>query len=184
MRIARLTLPLLALALALAACNGQDAPATDAATASTPAAESPATAAGPETQEAAPAADTAGFELTMDGVDRWLAATRNIAGLVKQDPALEDATAMDASEGTDAYVARLDSLPKVVAAIRDAGLSTRDYAMTSEAVTGALFAVGMLEAGAIKELPPELKDNQHVRFVQEHKDEIGAKIKAMQADAG
>lgn len=180
MRIARLTLPLLA--LALAACGGQDAPSTDAAT--TPAVDAPTAAAGAGTQEAAPASDTASFELTMDGVDRWLEATRNIAGLVKQDPALEDATAMDANEGTDAFVARLDSLPQVAAAIREAGLSTRDYAMTSEAVTGALFAVGMLEAGAIKELPPELKDNQHVRFVQEHKDEINAKIQAMQADAG
>ncbi|HVI25947.1 MAG TPA: hypothetical protein VM576_07110 [Xanthomonadaceae bacterium] len=182
MRIARLASPLLA--LALAACNGQDAPSTDPAAATTPAVEAPAAAAETEQKEAAPASDTASFELTMDGVDRWLEATRNIADLVKQDPALEDATAMDASESTDAYVARLDSLPKVVAAIDEAGLSTRDYAMTSEAVTGALFAVGMLEAGAIKELPPELKDNQHVRFVQEHKDEIGAKIKAMQADAG
>ena len=183
MRIARRTLPLLALALVLAACHGRDAPATDAATAA-PAAEVPTAATVTEAPETAPAADTASFELTMDGVDRWLAATRDIAELVKQDPALEDATAMDANEGTDAFVARLDSLPKVAAAIRGAGLSTRDYAMTSEAVTGALFAVGMLEAGAIKELPPELKDNQHVRFVQEHKDEIGAKIKAMQADAG
>jgi hypothetical protein len=164
MRIAPFTLPLHS--LSLAACNGQDAPSTDAADATTPAVEAPTAAVETESQEAAPAADTASFELTMDGVDRWLAATRNIAGLVKQDPALEDATAMDANEGTDAFVARLDSLPQVAAAIRKAGLSTRDYAMTSEAVTGALFAVGMLEAGAIKELPPELKDNQHVRFVQ------------------
>ena len=176
---------LFVLVLALAACNGPDAPSADAATAAAPASRpAPTAAADSQVPAGAPVADGAGFELSMDGVDRWLEAARNLAALAKQDPALEDATAMDVGEDTDTYVARLDSLPKAAAAIRSAGLSTRDYAMTSEAITGALFAVGMLEANGIKELPPELRDNQHVRFVQEHKDEIAAKIKALGSKDG
>jgi len=176
------------LALLLAAC-GEEAPSTTdaraAAAAPTPeASPTGAVADATPTAESAPST-TAEFELTMPGVERWMAANRGVAALVASEPALEDTTAMDADEGTDAFVARLDAQPSVAAAIRSAGLSTRDYAMTTEAVVGALFAVGMLEAGAIKELPAELKDSQHVRFVQEHKDEITAMMESTgQADAG
>jgi hypothetical protein len=178
-------LPSLFLLLA-AACAKQDAPPADAApaaestesaTAETAATEA-APASEPEARDSA-ALDPGAIELTMPRVERWLAATAKIAGLIEKDPALEDVTAMDASESMETYVARLEAHPGVAAAIGSAGETPRDYAMTSAAVTAAMFAQGMLEAGAIKQLP-EGMNQQHVDFIREHKDEIAAKMKALE----
>lgn len=177
------------LLLALAACAKQETPPpeTTAAPAVGPA-EDAAAAATAAPQDAAPetgAPETGTLnpgtiELTMPRVERWLAATAKIGGLVEKDPSLEDVTAMDASESIDTYVARLESHPGVAAAIASAGTSPRDYALTSAAVTAAMFAQGMLEAGAIKQLPEGI-NQQHVDFIREHKDEIAAKMKALEA---
>jgi len=184
MRMIKLLAP--CLLLALAACAKQEAPSADTGTAAT---EAPVqSAADPAAATEAPAAeapqtgslDPGTIELTMPRVERWLAATSKIAGLIEKDPALEDITAMDASESIETYVARLESHPGVAAAIASAGEAPRDYAMTSAAVTAAMFAQGMLEAGAIKQLPEGI-NQQHVDFIREHKDEIAAKMKALEA---
>ena len=185
MRMTKLLVPSLFLLL-VAACAQQDAPPADAAPA-TDSTESAAT--GTAATDAAPAPEPAAqdsealdpgaIELTMPRVERWLAATAKIASLIQKDPSLEDVTAMDASESMETYVARLEAHPGVVAAIESAGETPRDYAMTSAAVTAAMFAQGMLEAGAIKQLP-EGMNQQHVDFIREHNDEIAAKMKALE----
>lgn len=165
---------LLLLALGLAACNGQDAPATgatpageDAAAVDAPAAE-PVPAAVAESES-----DPGSIELDMPRVERMMAALAAIAKLHEGDPSLEDVTAMDANESFDTYVARLEGHPQVSAAIEAAGTTPREFALTSMALTAAMFAHGMMEAGAIKELPEGI-NAQHVEFVKEHQDEIAA----------
>ena len=187
MRMTKLLVPCLLLLLA-AACAKQETPVveTDAAAVvetTENGVDATAAAEGAAPEAEAPQAETLDpgrIELTMPRVERWLAATAKIAGLIKQDPSLEDVTAMDASESMDTYVARLESHPGVAAAIESAGETPRDYALTSAAVTAAMFAQGMLEAGAIKQVP-EGMNQQHVDFIREHKDEIAAKLKALEA---
>lgn len=186
MRMTKLLAPSLFLLLA-AACSKQDAPPVDAAPSAesteSVAAETATTEAAPASEAEAPdseALDPGAIELTMPRVERWLAATAKIAGLIEKDPSLEDITAMDANESMETYVTRLESHPGVVAAIGSAGETPRDYAMTSAAVTAAMFAQGMLEAGAIKQLPEGI-NQQHVDFIREHKDEIATKMKALEA---
>ena len=190
MRLARLlTLSLVPLLLVAcgaegAASEGATAPAATAASAvpATGAEAAPAVAgnvsAAPETT------DPAKFELDMDRVDRWLDANRRLGALVEQDPSLEDVTAADASEPREAYIARLEAHPGVSGAIRDAGMTATEFALTTETLLAAVFAIGMVDAGAIPELPAELKDTPSVRFVQANKDEITRKIQALQAGEG
>lgn len=188
MRHAGLLAPAL-LALALAACSAGDdangATAGSAETATAPAADAAPDA--PATAEAAAdtgtatagATDPADFELDMARVDKWLEATRRLSALTQEDEALEDVVSADANEPRESYIARLEGHPAVAAAIRGAGLTPTEYALTTETLVGALFAIGMLEAGAIKELPPSIRDTQPVAFVQANKAEITAKMDAL-----
>ncbi|HEU4564354.1 MAG TPA: hypothetical protein VFS05_06895 [Gemmatimonadaceae bacterium] len=159
-------------------------------------AKSEQSAAGTEAAAGAPAAssgdsdlqDITSFELTMSRVDKLYAAIRNI-GLATKDlpPEQREAVTMDANDDSiDDYVKKLESQPVVRKAIRDAGLSPREFALT----TMALVQAGM--AGAVLEMRPN--DNQdslvremkasmaNIRFVREHKDELQAKQKAMQEE--
>lgn len=172
-------LSLLALALALGACS-DDRPA-DTAAAPAPAASEAATS----TPADAPAgtgelADLTG-EIALDKarLDRYFAALASLGALVKQDPSLEQFEMGD-SETTDQFVARIEAEPRIRAALAEAGMSAREYARTSEALVASMFAVGMLEAGAIKELPPEA-NKANVEFVKAHMAEIESRMKALGA---
>lgn len=183
MRIARLP-AISVLAIALAACGADQG--TTNAPAADPAATAPATA---PPEAAAPAndataadagtADPARFELDMARVDRWLDATRRLSALTRQDESLEEVVSADANEPRETYIARLQGNPAVADAIDDAGMSPTEYALTTETLIGALFAIGMLDAGAIQELPPSIRDTQPVAFVQANKAEITAKMEAL-----
>lgn len=181
MRIAS-ALSMALLPLLIAACSGGDAPPAAASTPPAVAGDT-APAATPPPAADAPVAgglDLGGFELSMDRVDRWIEANRKISALVQQDRTLEDVVAADANEPRDTYIARLESSPRVAAAIDSAGLSTREYALTTETLIGSVLALGMLDAGAIPELPPAMRDSQPLRFVQANRAEIDAKLQALQ----
>ena len=167
----------LAVTLALAACAKTETPATDA-TASNATAVAPAAPTAPVAPEApvAPAASAADVELTMAKVDAWFAASKNLAIAEQSDASLD--SAMNASEEDGAkYAARLEATPKLREAIEEAGMSTRDYALTSEALVSTLMAVGAVDAGLLKEIPAEI-DPQHVEFVKQHRAEIEKKMTA------
>ena len=158
----------LALALALSACAGQDAPAD--------------TAAAPAAATAAAAASTGDFELDMAKVDRFVAATRQLAAAERADSTLD--SAMNAStEDTAAYIARLESTPALREAITRGGMTTREYAQTSEALVATLMALGAQEAGLLKDLPAELAP-QHLDFVRAHRAELERKLQAADAAEG
>jgi hypothetical protein len=149
-------LPLYAvLVLALAACS-KPAPTTDAAA---PAA----------TVSQAPAED-ADVELTMDKVEAWIAASKNLAAAEQADASLDSAMNASEEDGVQ-YAARLESTPKLRAAIEQAGMSARDYALVSESLVASLMAVGAVEAGALKEIP-EGMNPKHIEFVRAHRAEI------------
>lgn len=176
--------PLLSLSLFtfLAACGGNGGEATTATTADTAMSGAPIAAPG-----AAPAADassdpTADYALTMDKVDRYFAAVREFAALAKADPAMEDATTMNASqEDSTQFALRLEGNPAVAAALAKAGISARDYALTNELLVAALMAQGMVESGALDAIPEGL--NPHaVEFVKQHQAELTAKFQALQAE--
>ena len=168
-------LPLsLAVLLALSACAKQETPATDAPAAATPA---PAAA----VAKADNAAD-AGFELTMAKVDGFLAASKNLAAVEQADASLDSAMNASTEDGA-AYAARLEASPKLREAIEQAGLSTRDYALTTESLFATLMAVGAQEAGMLKDIPAGI-DPRHVEFVKANRAELERKLKGAGALEG
>jgi hypothetical protein len=182
--VSRLLLPI-AVTIALAACGK---PADQATTA--PAAAGDATTTASTTPTAAPA--DSGFVLTMDKVDAYYAtigkmsaAAMQAASSASQDEGedADDPTSMDASESVDHYIARIEADPKARALITSAGMSVGDYAHTNEAMLAGMMTAGALESGALKKIPDGINP-QYVEFVQQHKAELDAKLKALQAQYG
>ena len=66
---------------------------------------------------------------------------------------------------------RLDAHPHFAAAVKSAGLSTREFATLQMALFQAMFARGFLKAGTITELPKDVNP-ENVKFLQDHEAEI------------
>lgn len=163
----RLSFPLL-FVLVLASCSRTPVPAH---VASTPAPPAPVEA-------VAASLEDAGFELTLDRVERFFAALPALAAVAESDPSLDPA--IDASEeDLDRYAARLQDTPALRAAIEASGLSTREYALTSAHLMGALMAQGALDSGLLATLPEGIPQRD-VDFVRTHK----ARIAALSAPPG
>jgi len=160
-----------ALVLALAACNKPADTATASADVATTATVVAAPAAEPAVAQApADSGSIVTYDLTMDNVHAMMKAQVALAAVEKADPTLD--SAMNISEENDAqYVARLESTPKVRAAIEAAGMSVRDYAYTAQSLVGTMMAVGAVEAGLVKEIPEEVNP-RNVEFVKAHRAEL------------
>lgn len=159
------------LALLLAACSPGAAPAQSAH------------AAAPAGPDVPPATADAGshdgeYLLTRNNVDAFFDAQPLLAAAGDADPSLDPA--MDLSgEDAEQFAARLQATPALRDAIARAGLSTRDYARTSEQLLGALMAQGALDAGLLQELP-EGVSRRNVDFVRTHKAQIEARLQSLQ----
>jgi len=162
----RWPLALLALAV-LSACN-QSAPPTGAtiaapvATQATPA---------PATQPQPAAAADATYALTMAHVEAYFEAQKQLALAAQADPTLEDLSMNVSREDGAQYAARLEANAKVRAIIDEAGLTTRDFALTGETLMVALTAQAALESGMLKQIPDGL-DPASVEFVKQNKAKI------------
>ncbi|HEU4697541.1 MAG TPA: hypothetical protein VFS40_00015 [Gemmatimonadales bacterium] len=178
---------LLATTVALAACSS-DKPKTTPEGAEAAASTSSATSGGDDL------ADITNYRLSMAKVDQWYAAQRNIAQKLKamspaQRAAMDSALSMDASDpnaGLDDLANRIASQPMMRDAVKDAGLSPKEYAT----LTMSLVQSGMA-AGVLKMRPKDNQDSlvremkanpENVRFMQEHEAELNQKQQAMQAE--
>ncbi len=138
-------------------------------------------------------ADIQSYKLSMDKIDKMLAAQRILAAKAKaMTPAEREAmrargdTDSDPNQSLDDMTRRIDSEPMVRDAIREAGLSPREYVL----ITMSMMQTGM--ADAVLKMRP--KDNQdsliremkanpaNVEFYREHQAEITAKTKALEAE--
>jgi hypothetical protein len=170
----------LRLALALAAMTATTACNRDAApTASAPAASAaPATPAAAPTV-AAPPTDAGSQSMTMEQVDRYLAAAKALDAAAKTDASLEDVGSVNVSEENSQaqHVARIEANPKAVALLAQAGTTPAEYARMTQLLPAAFFAYGMLESGQIKTVPEGI-DPALIEFMKAHGTEIAAKMKA------
>jgi hypothetical protein len=147
---------------ALAACGKSDAPAsaTDAA---------PASAASEAEQDLA---DISAYRLTMEKVDKYMAAQKSLAGKAAsmtpaQRAALEARNEVsDPNQNLDETVKRLESEPVVVAAIRDAGLSPREFMM----ITMSFLQTGM--AAAVAKMHPNANQDSLIRSMKVNPDNV------------
>lgn len=132
-------------------------------------------------------ADISSYRLTMDKVDRWMNAQRSMARQVAAlSPAEREAFKArqeqkdDASDADmDEMVQRIESEPMMKAAVRDAGLSPREFTL----LTMSMIQTGM--ATAVLDMRPN--DNQdslaramkanmdNIRFMRENQAELTRK---------
>jgi AraC-like DNA-binding protein len=163
--------PLAALLLAVACSNKDAAPAADGGSA--PAAASGGATAGTSSGDA-DLADVASYRLTMDKIDRLYAAQRNMAvRMAALSPAeraameaKESEDGDDGSQSLDDMARRIEGTPVMAEAVREAGLSPREFAT----ITMAMLQSAM--AGSVLQMRP--KDNQDslVREMKANKENI------------
>jgi hypothetical protein len=179
-----------AILLATAACGPADDAARSDAGGAAPAGEAGAAAPASSGDDLA---DVTSYRLTMDKLDKFYAAQRNLALKAKaMSPEEREAMRRDDSDeasgsgSLDDLVRRIESVPQMRDAIRDAGLSPREYAV----LTMSLLQSGMA-ASVIKMRPKDDPDSlaremqaniENVRFVQEHEAELTRRQKALEAE--
>ena len=182
--------PALVLATTLAACSKKEGGETNSPPPST-AASAPATTA--STKGDAELADVQSYKLSMDKIDKMLAAQRILAAKAKaMTPAEREAmeargeSASDPNASLDDMARKIDSEPMLRDAIREAGLSSREYVL----ITMSMMQTGMAES-VLKMRPKDNQDSliremkanpDNIKFYREHQAEITAKSKAIEAE--
>jgi hypothetical protein len=127
-------------------------------------------------------ADVKDYRLTMDKVNRYYDAFREFtiaAGNRAESDTLED------FESIDALVKEIEQEPKVVAAVRRAGLSVREYVVMSFSLMMAGMANEVLKVqpnANLDSLAREMEiPAENLRFVREHQAEIERKANEAKA---
>ena len=187
----RPSLLLLAASVASLSCRSADKAATaraDSAGAPPPAATGATASTGASSADA-DLREIASYQLTMDKVNKWFDAQRNMAIKVKaMTPAERETLGARSSVtgGMGDMAARIEANPALNAALRDAGLTAREYAT----LTMAMVQSGM--AASVLKMRP--KDNQdslvremkasmaNITFMREHEAELTRKQQAMEAE--
>jgi cell fate (sporulation/competence/biofilm development) regulator YmcA (YheA/YmcA/DUF963 family) len=183
-------LPALSL-LALAACGKKDAAPADSAGA--PAAAAAASSASGSSKADADLADVTNYRLSMDKIDKYIAAQRNIAAKMKSmTPAEREAVKArnentgDANASLDDMARNIEREPVMNDAIRSAGLSAREFALITISMMQSAMASSVLKMRPKDNqdsLVREMKANaDNIKFYREHEAEITSKTKALQAE--
>jgi hypothetical protein len=168
-----------ALVVLLAAC------AENVETADTGAAGGEAMAASAQTTDIG---DIRDYELRMEQVDKYYAAFRNIAqAMQRMTPAEREQLNTDASTvDLNAYVAKLEQQPEINRAIRDAGLTPREFSL----ILWSMLQSGM--ASAVLQTRPNANEDSlaremnvsmaNVRFMREHDAELRQRQQALDVE--
>ena len=182
-------LPALSL-LALAACGKKDAAPADSAGAPAAAASS----ASGSSKADADLADVTNYRLSMDKIDKYIAAQRNIAAKMKSmTPAEREAVKArsenrnsDPNASLDDMARTIESEPVMNDAVRAAGLSAREFALITISMMQSAMASSVLQTRPKDNqdsLIREMKANaDNIKFYREHEAEITSKTKALQAE--
>jgi hypothetical protein len=186
-------LPALSSLLVLAACEKKGAaPAAGAADSAGAAAATttPSSAAKGD----ADLADVTNYRLSMDKIDKYIAAQRNIAAKMKaMTPAEREAVKArsenrnsDANASLDDMARTIESEPVMNDAVRAAGLSAREYALVTISMMQTAMAASVLNMRPKDNqdsLVREMKANpDNIKFYRDHEAEITRKTKELQAE--
>jgi hypothetical protein len=124
------------------------------------------------------------YRLTMDNVNKFVAASKALVKLSHDNPALESQMESQQDATTiDQAVRTTDKYPAVTAAIKSAGLTTRDFVVMTGTLMGAEMAVGMKKQGQIKQYPPSVSP-ENAAFVEQNWDKLNAMMKAVADSSG
>lgn len=130
------------------------------------------------------------YRLTPDVIDRTIKANENLAAFLKANPQfaqqLEGQGDQDDAHSLQQMVDRIDGIPPMKDAIASAGLSTRDWVLTTTTTIGTSIAFGMQQMlaksgakGSAKPLPPSVLAN--VQYYGAHQDQMTRLVQSMKA---
>lgn len=172
----------------LTACNKDNSAASTSSATTAAGTPAPTASAGNELN------DITQYRLSMDKIDKYIAAQRNVAlkakNLSPAEKAAMEARNENGDANTDASLddmqKKIDSEPLMKSAIQDAGLSTREFVM----ITMSMMQSGMA-AGVLKLRPKDNQDSliramqaspENVKFYQDNEAEITRKEKDLEAE--
>jgi hypothetical protein len=124
------------------------------------------------------------YRLSMDKLDRWNAAMKNIAIATKGDSSLGDKLASDGTASIDQEVARIEAQPALKRAITDAGLSVREFELVTWTSLQAGMAQAAIDAGANRDsvLENTKVHPDNLAFMKEHGAELTRKRQQMEQE--
>jgi hypothetical protein len=176
---------LIATLIALAACSDSDNAADTADSDAAPAASQ-------QQQADKDLGDINDYRLTMDGMNKFFEAQRNLGiAASKLSPAereaMEAKNDAESSDGSlDQMIRRIEENKMANDAVRKAGLSAREYTMITFAMMQAAMAASVLQMRPNDNqdsLAREMKANpENIKFMQEHQAEFARRQEEMAAE--
>jgi hypothetical protein len=115
------------------------------------------------------------FVLTTDKLDKYDAAVKAVHKVQKDDPTLkkqmDDDDSRNPSNTIAGSVTIIEKYPSIAKAIKDAGLSPRDFVVMTYTLINSAAAVQMKKAGTIKEYPDSVLP-ENAAFVDKNYERI------------
>jgi hypothetical protein len=115
------------------------------------------------------------FVLTTDKLDKYDAAVKAVHKVQKDNPALkkqmDDDDSRNPSNTIAGSVATIEKYPPIAKAIRDLGLSPRDFVVMTYTLINSAAAVQMKKAGTIQEYPDSVLP-ENAAFVDKNYERI------------
>lgn len=114
------------------------------------------------------------YTLTMPKLQKMAAATTALMEFGKRHPEIDEASN---AKTIDQMVSKLQKYPEAVAAVRQSGMSPREYAVCFLTFMQASIAVAMKKSGAYNRTPPEILQSvsqANLDFTDQHWSEIQA----------
>ena len=124
--------------------------------------------------------EVAAFRLDMAKVNRFAAASKSMVQYQKEHNEVKESEDSDQNPQTlDAMVRKMNTHPAFVKIIQNAGMTPREYALTTLSLVTTGMAVSMKKQGALKEYPPSVS-RENAAFVEQNYDKIEGLMKGLQ----
>ena len=125
------------------------------------------------------------FHLSMDNISKFGNASAALLKLTRDNPDLKKQ--MEAEDSKNKTVqSTVDVMekkyPAAAAAIRAAGLSTRDFVVMTGTIMSTTMAVGMKKQGMLKEIPDTVSP-ENAAFVEQNYDKINSMLTKMMSES-
>jgi hypothetical protein len=133
--------------------------------------------------------DLSKFRLTMDRVDKYYVAQKNVAvAFSKMSPEEREAAQIESNndDDIDEMTRNVESKPVFADAIRKAGLSAREYTMITIALFQSMMAASVVDMHPVEKRDSIMRDMQvipeNVKFVKDNQMALQQKHQSMEAE--
>jgi hypothetical protein len=109
------------------------------------------------------------FKLTNSAIDKLLAAGPKIHALVEKDPSMAKADVMHGAKNIDDSVKRMQQYPQGIAALKSAGLSPREFIVSTQTLGTAMMWSIMKKSYPQAQVPAYVNPD-NMKFVDDHPD--------------